>query len=67
MTDIEPDARISDHGSVVLITALSPEAEQWLNENTPQTSMYWGGALVVEHRYADGLIAGMVLDGLEVA
>jgi hypothetical protein len=64
---IEPDARINDHGSIVLITPLSSEAKVWLDDNTPRSAIYWGGAIVVEHRYADNMIAGMILDGLEVA
>jgi hypothetical protein len=33
----------------------------WLDSNTE--GMWYGGALVVEHRYIEALVAGMVEEG----
>lgn len=49
--------QIENHGSLVLVRPLDEEAHTWLQENTEGT--WWGGALVVEPRYLEGLLAGM--------
>lgn len=45
---------IGHYGSIVLIRPLSPKVANWLEEHTDGT--WWGGALVVEPRYADDLL-----------
>jgi hypothetical protein len=57
--DAEPaaDARVEDHGTVHLVRPLSEAALDWLEEHTG--GAWFGGALVVEHRYVADLVAGM--------
>lgn len=49
---------IEHYGSVVLIRPLSLEVANWLEEHTHGT--WWGGALVVEPRYVEDLLASLV-------
>ena len=60
------DARISHHGSIFLFHLLTDRASEWVEEYVRDDRMMFGGALVVEHRYALDLAQGMVRDGLVV-
>ena len=54
---------VSYHGSIVLVAPLCPEAKEWIDEHVQPKSWQWfGGALAVEPRYADDLIAAMASD-----
>ena len=69
MTTIVPivDVRVNDQGSVVLLQPITEAASDWIDENIESESWQWfGGALAVEHRYADAIIEGMQSDGLGV-
>jgi len=59
-----PDALIFGGGSVFLIRPLTDAARDWLEAHTDGT--WFGGALAVEHRYVESLVAGMREDGLVV-
>jgi hypothetical protein len=60
------DFNVENHGSIFLVTPMNESARIWLRENTAEESMYYGGSLVVEHRYVEALIEGMREDGLRV-
>ena len=60
------DVRIENHGSLFLVHPLTPCATQWIQENILEESQSFGDALVVEPRYIEVLVQGMVNDGLEV-
>jgi hypothetical protein len=61
------DFQVENHGSIMLVRPLSRAASDWLELHTdPDSSQYWGDALVVEPRYLGDLVAGMQGDGLEV-
>jgi hypothetical protein len=64
---MKADVEVNDQGSIVLVTPMSEAATDWIAENVQDGATYWGPSLVVEHRFADDLIAGMQSDGLEVA
>ena len=69
MTTIVPivDVRVNDQGSVVLLQPITEAASDWIDENIESEGWQWfGGALAVEHRYADAIIEGMQSDGLGV-
>jgi hypothetical protein len=63
MNDIE----ITNHGSLFLFQPLNDEVKSWLNENVSADSQWFGGALVVEHRYAANLAEGLQDAGFNVA
>ena len=60
------DARIENHGSIVLVRPLSDSARDWLRDNIGE-AQYFGPALVVELRYVAPLVKGMIADGLVIA
>ena len=60
------DVRVENHGSIYLFHLQSTAAEAWVDENVSSESTMFGGALVVEHRYAYQLVEGMIDDGLTV-
>lgn len=48
------------------IAPVSPAALAWLQENVTAESWQWlGGALVIEHRYIDDILAGIADAGLQ--
>jgi len=64
----EIDASVENHGSIVLVRPWSKTAKAWLAENVVnEETQHWAGAIVVEPRYVDDLVAGMRGDGLTVS
>ena len=62
-----PDVRVAFHGSICLVSPESEAAEAWINEHVDtEEAQFWAGALVVEPRYLEPLVEGMVGDGLTV-
>ena len=62
-----PDVSLAFHGSLAFITPLTDVAQSWVNEHlVHEESLYWCGALVVEPRYLDPIVAGMADEGLVV-
>ncbi len=45
---------------------LTEAAQRWLDDNIGSDAIYMQGALMVEWRYVDEIIEGMLDDGLEV-
>jgi hypothetical protein len=54
---------LEDHGTIVLVRPLTADVRDWLLENVAEESQWFGGALVVEHRYVEGLYLGLVSEG----
>jgi len=63
---IGADFRIQNHGSILLFAPQNTAAEYHLRENVNQEALWFGGALVVEHRYAAGLVAALQSEGFRV-
>lgn len=62
-----PDFRVQDHGSIVLLEPVSAEAQHFVQAFVSVPDYAWhGNAFVVEHRYADNLLSGIVGNGLTV-
>jgi hypothetical protein len=60
------DVEISNQGTIVLMTPLTGEAAAWLGEHLPSDATFLDASVVVEHRFADDIIADMRRDGLAV-
>jgi hypothetical protein len=60
------DIQVEHHGSLFLLRPLSDVANDWLTEHTPDDAQWFGGALVVEHRYVEDIVMGAREEGLEV-
>lgn len=57
---------IQNHGSLFLVVPQDEAAEEWLREVTSPEAMWWAGGLVVEPRYIEDLVGGMLVEGWEV-
>ena len=60
------DVIVADHFSIVLVKPQTDAAREWMQENLPDETMYWAGGAVVEPRYVDSILDGMMADGLVV-
>jgi hypothetical protein len=61
------DVDLSFHGSINLLTPETQRAEDWLAENVgDDETQWWGRSVVVEPRYTDDIVAGMIDAGLAV-
>lgn len=49
------------------VTPLSRLAHAWIAPHVPDDVIWFGGGIVVEHRFIDALLAGIQRDGLGVA
>ncbi len=59
------DFTVQDHGSVVILVAISDEAATWVEEHLPEDRLTWGASgTVVELRYVSDIVTAMVRDGL---
>lgn len=64
---MQPDVVVENHGSVCMVTPMSPAAHEWVDENVQLDSWQWlGASFACEPRYVSSLIDGMVDDGLTV-
>lgn len=62
------DFNVVHHGSIVLLTPLTPAAHAWAEEFLPDDAQTWGpGSVVVEPRYIADIVDGIRGDGLTVA
>jgi hypothetical protein len=66
--DFSPiDFAVANHGSVVILHALTRAAEEWVDEHLPRDAMSWGhSGTVVEPRYIADIVEGITADGLTV-
>ncbi len=60
------DVDLARHGSIDLLTPLTPQAQTWMDENISNDAQWFGSALAVEPRYAPDIVQGMIDDGLAV-
>lgn len=62
-----PDVIVTNDGSLMLFAPQNDDVRQWLHDNVSEDSQWFGGALVVEYRYAADLAMGLGQAGYEVA
>jgi hypothetical protein len=61
-----PDFLVRNEGTVFVFCPVTAEAQEWINQNV-HDALWFGSALVVEHRYAWPLAVGMRDAGLVLA
>lgn len=59
------DVVVENHFSLYLVRPLTEEAEGWIEDNVGEHQSF-GGAVVVEPRYVNDIVTGMLSDGLRV-
>lgn len=60
------DFTYSDHGSISLLRPITDMARTWLQEHVSGEHQYYCGALIIEWRYVNDVIVGIIDDGLRV-
>jgi len=60
----DPDVLVRNKGSIFLFQPLTLKANIWIAEHVKSDALWFGDALVVEHRYAGDLARAMHDDGL---
>ncbi len=60
------DLLVHGGGSVYLVRPVSPFGAAWVDEHIPPDAMWFGGAVVVEHRHVADLLFGAADDGLRI-
>jgi len=64
---VTPNFVVTNHGSLFTIEPKDDLADAWLREHVTGETTWWGGALVVEPRYLEALVAGAREEGWMVA
>jgi hypothetical protein len=62
-----PDVLVRNEGAVFLFCPLTSDGKQWIEEHVQPDALWFGSALVVEHRFAWGLAQGLKDAGLVLA
>lgn len=60
------DFEAVDHGSIVMLAAITEAAHDWENDNLPEDRLIFGAATAIEPRYFGGIVEGIIGDGLTV-
>lgn len=63
---MKPDFVVSGGGSIYLLTPLTDNAKQWVDEHLPADRQTLGNGIAVEHRYIEEIVQGAQRDGLKV-
>jgi len=62
-----PDFSVANHGSILILHALTEAAREWVDAHIPEDAMMWGtNGTVVEPRYIADIVEGIRSDGLTV-
>ena len=61
------DVLVENHGSIALLTPMTPDAYQWVEEHVHVEPWQWiAGSIACEPRCMEQLVEGMQDDGLVV-
>lgn len=63
-TPFQKDVRADHHGSLILLSPLSPKGQAWLEENLTGETTWFNGSAVVEPRYLYPILVGIADAGL---
>jgi hypothetical protein len=66
---ISPDFMLRDEGSIVLLTPVSPSAHEFVEERIGSDNgfqPYWP-TVVIESRYAQAILEGVIAEGMVIA
>lgn len=60
------DFNLTDHGSIVVLRPMNDEAREWIDFNVDPDAQWFGRGVVIEHRYVNDIVEGIVSDGLTI-
>ena len=55
-----------NHGSVIMLTPLSPVAQQWCLDNLPDDCLMMGDSIAIEPRYFSDIAEAILDEGMQV-
>lgn len=63
-----PDFTVEDHGTIFFIRPETDAAKEWVKKNVSQEGYqpYYPDQVVVEHRFVQNIVMGIVADGFVV-
>lgn len=61
-----PDFTIADHGSLWLLFPQTDAAKAWAREHIDPNALAFGKSVVIEPRYVEDIVTGIVNDGLTI-
>ena len=61
------DFSVQNEGSLFLLRPITSDALAWIADHLSVDVMYFGNAVVVEHRYIADIVTGIQDDGLSVS
>ena len=62
-----PDFNLSNEGSLFLLAALTPEADDWCEAHLPSDRLLYAGCVVIEPRFVENIVEGIHADELTIA
>jgi hypothetical protein len=63
-----PDFSVANHGSILILHALTDAARGWVDEHISDDALTWGkNGTVIERRYIVDILEGIRAAGLEVS
>jgi hypothetical protein len=64
---MKTDFHFHNHGSITLLEPVTRAGKAWVAEHIPSDALRWGrDSVVIEPRYADDILNGIINDGLTV-
>lgn len=63
---VTPDFRVEDQGTITVLFPVTDAGREWVEQNLPSDAMYFCGGVIIEHRYVQDILFGIVNDGLVV-
>ena len=58
------DFILIDHGSITILRGATDAAREWIDTYLPDDAMQWAGGVVIEPRYVDAIVSGLLADDL---
>ncbi len=59
------DLIVYGSGTVYLLRPTSPSGEAWVKEHIQPDALWFGGGVVIEHRYIRDIVVRAISDGLK--
>lgn len=60
------DFHLQDEGTIAILTPLTKEAEEWVDEHLPEDATRWGQGVVIEHRFVATILNALAVDGFSI-
>jgi hypothetical protein len=70
MAFTETDFTVGNHGSIFILQPMNDAARSWIDVNLYEGDdgpQWWGGGVVVEHRFIGDIVEGAIAEGLSVS